>query len=77
MKSVNVHNAKTHLSALLLAVETRGECFIISRAGKPVAELRPVQRIVHRLAPHAVASQIAWLEDPTAPLSAEEWGTLR
>jgi prevent-host-death family protein len=38
MKSVNVHEAKTHLSRLLERVE-RGEEVVISRAGTPVAKL--------------------------------------
>lgn len=39
MKSVNVHEAKAHLSEYLKAVE-RGETIIISRRNKPIAELR-------------------------------------
>ncbi|GLY20123.1 type II toxin-antitoxin system Phd/YefM family antitoxin [Kineosporia rhizophila] len=39
---VNIHEAKTHLSRLLEAVE-RGEDVIIARAGKPVARLVPVR----------------------------------
>ena len=39
--TVNVHEAKTHLSRLLAAVE-RGERVVIARAGKPVATLEPV-----------------------------------
>ena len=35
---VNVHEAKTHLSRLLEAVE-RGEEVVIARAGRPVATL--------------------------------------
>ena len=38
MKSVNVHEAKTHLSRLLAEVE-QGEEIVISRGGKPVARL--------------------------------------
>lgn len=41
MKKVNIHEAKTRLSALLLEVETREETIVICRAGKPVAELLP------------------------------------
>jgi prevent-host-death family protein len=41
METVNVHEAKTHLSKLLERVE-QGERIVIARAGKPVAELRPV-----------------------------------
>lgn len=37
-QTVNVHEAKTHLSRLLESVE-RGEEVVIARAGKPVARL--------------------------------------
>ncbi len=37
---MNVHEAKTHLSRLLEAVE-QGEDVVIARAGKPVARLVP------------------------------------
>ena len=40
MKSVNVHEAKTHFSKLLARVE-RGQEVVISRAGKPIARLVP------------------------------------
>ncbi len=39
MITVNTHEAKTRLSALLAAVEQRGEVVTICRNGKPVAEL--------------------------------------
>jgi prevent-host-death family protein len=38
MRTVNVHEAKTHLSMLLAAVES-GEDVIIARSGRPVARL--------------------------------------
>ncbi len=41
MSSVNIHQAKTHLSRLLQRVAT-GEEIIISNAGKPVARLVPI-----------------------------------
>ena len=41
MKTVNVHEAKTHLSRLLARV-ARGEEVVIARAGKPIARLVPV-----------------------------------
>ena len=40
MKSVNVHEAKTHLSRLLERVAA-GEEVVIARAGHPVAKLVP------------------------------------
>lgn len=41
--TVNIHEAKTHLSRLLEKVET-GEHVVIARAGKPIAELLPYAR---------------------------------
>jgi prevent-host-death family protein len=43
MISVNVHEAKTHLSRLLKRVAA-GEEIIISKAGKPMAKLSPLSK---------------------------------
>jgi prevent-host-death family protein len=43
LDSVNMHEAKTHLSRLVERVEI-GEQILISRAGKPAAKLVPVTR---------------------------------
>ncbi len=42
MKTINIHEAKTHLSRLLESVE-EGEEVIIARAGKPIAKLVPLK----------------------------------
>ena len=42
--SVNVHEAKTHLSRLLERVEA-GDEVVIARAGRPIARLVPYRRI--------------------------------
>jgi prevent-host-death family protein len=42
MTTVNVHQAKTHLSRLLERVAA-GEDVVIARAGKPVARLVPIE----------------------------------
>lgn len=41
LDSVNVHEAKTHLSRLLERVE-RGQEIVIARSGRPVAKLVPI-----------------------------------
>jgi prevent-host-death family protein len=41
MKTVNVHEAKTHLSRLLEGV-ANGESFVIAKSGKPVARVVPI-----------------------------------
>ena len=42
MKTVNMHEAKTHLSRLVEAA-TKGEPFVIARAGKPLVEVRAIE----------------------------------
>ena len=42
MKSVNIHEAKTHLSRLVERVEA-GEEIIIAKAGRPTARLVPIE----------------------------------
>ena len=41
MKTVNVHEAKTHLSKLIEEAR-KGEPFIIAKAGKPVVKVIPI-----------------------------------
>ncbi len=47
MKTVNVHEAKSTLSQLLVAVES-GEDVVIARNGVPVARLSPVDPVIGR-----------------------------
>jgi prevent-host-death family protein len=43
MKTVNIHAAKTHLSALVEEAAA-GEEIVIAKAGKPVARLVPLEK---------------------------------
>lgn len=40
MRTVNIHEAKTHLSAILKRVES-GEEVLIAKAGRPIARVTP------------------------------------
>ena len=42
MQSVNIHEAKTHLSRLVEDA-ARGKSFIIARAGKPLVKVVPLE----------------------------------
>lgn len=49
MKTVNIHEAKTHLSRLIEGA-VKGESFVIAKAGKPMVKVeaiveKPMQRI--------------------------------
>lgn len=49
-RTVNITDAKTHLSRLIARAEC-GERIVIARAGRPVAELRPVRKMKRRSMP--------------------------
>ena len=68
MKTVNMHEAKTHLSRLVDEA-ARGEDIVIAKAGRPVVRLVPVTE-VHGLRPvgglegHVWESADCWDPDP-------------
>jgi len=76
METLNVHEAKTKLSSVLMEVEKAGKSFTICRSGKPVAELIPYRR-PSRLNYHPVLRNIHINYDPTEELSEEEWGEVQ
>ena len=68
MVTVNVHEAKTQLSRLLLDAEA-GKTVVIARAGKPSAQLVPIDGQHKGLKPPgAMRDQIRISEDFDAPL---------
>lgn len=78
MITINTHQAKTQLSALLAAIEETDEVVIICRNGKPVAELRrptsPLPSEHTRLKPDPrLKGEI--LYDPLEPATEEDWPT--
>ncbi|MEC9432638.1 MAG: type II toxin-antitoxin system prevent-host-death family antitoxin [Pseudomonadota bacterium] len=54
MREIGAFDAKTHLSELLAAAE-RGESTLITRRGKPVARLVPVEDTAREAAKQAAA----------------------
>jgi antitoxin (DNA-binding transcriptional repressor) of toxin-antitoxin stability system len=74
VKTVNTHEAKTHLSRILEEVE-HGEVYIISRNGRPVAELRRREE-ASRSVVSPVLSQIGINYDATEELADDEWGVI-
>lgn len=74
MKTVNTHEAKTHLSRILEEVE-RGEVYIISRNGIPVAELRK-RSSLPRSKTDPVLSRVTINYDPVENLQEDEWGEI-
>ena len=74
METVNIHQAKTHLSRLLARAHA-GEEIIISKAGVPYARLIPLEPATQRkpgIAPGAVTD--AFFE-PLPDDELDQWGS--
>ena len=71
MKSVNVHAAKTHFSALLKQVEA-GEEVVIAKAGRPIARLVPAQVPQRRSLGWDRGAKV-WIADDFDEYVPEEW----
>ncbi len=68
MRTVNIHEAKTHLSRLIEEVATRCEPIVIAKAGKPMARLVPLVPERPRRVFGILAGQIQIADDFDAPL---------
>ena len=74
MISVNLYEAKTQLSKLVAAVETRGELVVLCRNGTPVADLVPHEPARGAtLLPDPELLGARFSEDPTQGVSPEDW----
>jgi prevent-host-death family protein len=65
--TINIHEAKTHLSKLLQRV-MMGEEIIIAKSGQPVARLVPFTQTTARRSPGSAEGQIWIAPDFDAPL---------
>jgi prevent-host-death family protein len=65
-ETVNIRDAKTHLSRLIERVEA-GEEIVIARAGRPVARLVPLRRATHPRIPGRWREEITIAPDFDAP----------
>jgi prevent-host-death family protein len=70
MMTINIHEAKTHLSRLLVRVQM-GEEIILARAGKPVARLAPIERQSEGRRLGSAAGEFQVPDDFNAPLPPE------
>lgn len=65
--TVNVHEAKTHLSRLLNRVAA-GEEIVIAKGGKPFAMLVPLRAAVQARQPGSAKGKLTMSDDFDAPL---------
>jgi len=71
--AINIHEAKTKLSALISTIEEKGDMVTICRNGKAVAQLGPVRMNRNPLKQNGRLKRVVFNDDPSAPLSADEW----
>jgi len=67
VQTVNIHQAKTHLSKLVEAV-MEGEEIIIAKAGKPAAKLVPIASALPKRKPGALKGKIKLAKNFNEPL---------
>lgn len=70
MRTVNMHEAKTHLSRLVDEASA-GEEIVLAKAGKPVARLGPLQMARKRRRLGALAGRFTVPKNFDAPLPEE------
>lgn len=49
MKTINIHEAKTHLSSLIEKAVVEGESFIISKSGRPMVRVTRVEAPIEKV----------------------------
>lgn len=67
IQQVNIHEAKTHLSALLETKTQHGEVFIIAKAGRPIAVVEPYSHFANQGSPPRVGFLSDELKDFELP----------
>ena len=70
MTTVNIHEAKTHLSRLVDEVAAGAE-IIIAKAGKPMARLAPISTPIRKKRLGLLKGKIKVTDDFNAPLDDE------
>lgn len=71
--TVNIHEAKTHLSRLIAQIEAGGEEVIIARSGEPVAKLVPLTKPPKKRVLGADRGRVWISDDFDDPVDPETW----
>ncbi len=67
MHMVNIHDAKTHLSAILKRVSS-GEDVLIAKAGKPITRISPIPASSTKRQPGSAKGKIVMTQNFKEPL---------
>lgn len=70
MRTINIHEAKTHFSAILKRVES-GEEILIAKAGHPIARISPLAPAAGQRHPGSAKGKLAVAETFLDPLPSD------
>ncbi len=70
MRTVNIHEAKTHLSALLKRVES-GEEILIAKSGHPIARISPLSPVAGKRQPGSAKGKLIVSDNFMDPLPSD------
>jgi prevent-host-death family protein len=72
-KMQSIYETKAHFSELVAEVERTGTVIVISRHGKPVADLVPHRAVSDPLKSDPALRGAVYKGDPCAPLDVVDW----
>lgn len=73
MIAVNIHQAKSSLSHLVMQVEKEHRVVTLCRHGTPVAQIVPLRSQQNPLLMHGELQGVKIQYDPSSPLTSDEW----
>ena len=73
MKTVNLYEAKTHLSKLVAEIETGEDRVVLCRNGIPIVDMVPHKRTAKHKEPDPLLLGASYLGDPCASLDESDW----
>ncbi len=75
MKQMSVSQFKAHALETFREIDASHEPVLVTRRGKPLAEIRPVQKSVSL--PGTLADTLIHVDDLVAPVGEEAWEAAR
>lgn len=77
MTSMAISEFKTHALRAVGKVASSREGIVITKRGKPIAQVMPYQAPVIKLTPGKLAATLVFEEDIVSPLGSELWESAR
>jgi prevent-host-death family protein len=73
MKSMAISEFKAHALAVINTVSKTKQGLIITKRGKPVVQVLPIQELKNEHAPGKLAHHLIYEKDIVSPLGEQDW----